>query len=682
VSVPQVGPSDVAADLEAAKALVELGVPVFACRLDKEGNPMPPEGWEKTVPNRARVDRWRPGMALCAVTGVVYDVIDIDPRNGGKASLDRMSEELGDDGPEVYWRVKTPSGGLHLYVASLGIRKCKPMPGIDYQAGDESGGGRGFVFLPPTVRPSRVSGEPTPYVQTNGMPQAIGQDEPSDRLREYIEERQADRPERVGVGVGRQQPNALRAACLGAPAGAQRDALLRYVHELERKGYDPDDIVALCMDLTLEMPTYDINRPWQRKDIKALLHRSGSVIPDATPREMAELNGVKPITAGLIQWASEIEEITLEWLWAGYLAFRELTLLDGEKGMGKSSICDDLIARATTGRPMPGSDSALVGPINVMVFTDEGHSSILKKRLKAAGADLTRVAFSLDKRPAKKKKGERAPGFVQEEWELALPGGAPNIGERIRQANAQLVIFDPITDYLESKISTNNDASVRQALRPLAGELGKAGASGLALRHMNKNKAMEAKFRGGGTTAFQNRSRVHLVVGELPASAGLADKYGLAMVDSNLTVKKTGVLTYSVVNSEVPLDDQGNMVGRCQWGEYADVESDVLTNGEGKAHGPKATAQPIIREILDEMFKEKDVWLVPDAKAELAAAGYTDHKTYDKVVNQMSIRKFSVPRRGGGRRYFWTTRLDRVTEVGEGTRGTGKIRVTPNGSDR
>ena len=34
--------------------------------------------------------------------------------------------------------------------------------GIDYQGGDDDGRGRGFVFIAPTVRPSKVTGEPLP----------------------------------------------------------------------------------------------------------------------------------------------------------------------------------------------------------------------------------------------------------------------------------------------------------------------------------------------------------------------------------------------------------------------------------------------------------------------------------------------------------------------------------------
>ena len=77
--------ADTLAGLEEARKAARMGVPIFACRLTPDGDPVPPPGWQKTEPGAAslrNIDRWKPGMGLCAVTGVVYDVLDSDPRNG------------------------------------------------------------------------------------------------------------------------------------------------------------------------------------------------------------------------------------------------------------------------------------------------------------------------------------------------------------------------------------------------------------------------------------------------------------------------------------------------------------------------------------------------------------------------------------------------------------------------
>jgi hypothetical protein len=121
-----------------------------------------PEGWERTEADPRVVDRWKPGMALCAVMGHLVDAIDVDPRNGG--SLEALVEALGGELPQVYGVQNTPSGGQHYLVATLGVRKLQNVvPGVDLQAGNADGVGRGFIFLAPTMRESKKTGEMKAY---------------------------------------------------------------------------------------------------------------------------------------------------------------------------------------------------------------------------------------------------------------------------------------------------------------------------------------------------------------------------------------------------------------------------------------------------------------------------------------------------------------------------------------
>lgn len=150
--------------LNAARRLAEAGVPLFLAppsSKEKIGFKLP-SGWEKTKADPSVVDRWKPGWALCAVMGHVVDAIDVDPRNGG--TLEALQEALGGVLPTIYGRASTPSGGEHYLVATMGVRKVQNIvPGVDIQAGNAEGVGRGFIFLAPTVRPSKATGEATSY---------------------------------------------------------------------------------------------------------------------------------------------------------------------------------------------------------------------------------------------------------------------------------------------------------------------------------------------------------------------------------------------------------------------------------------------------------------------------------------------------------------------------------------
>lgn len=150
--------------LDAARFLAEYGVPLFLAARDPKAETgfRLPKRWQHTKPDPRVVDRWRPGMALCAVMGHGVDAVDVDPRNGGDASLAelRQTEQM----PRVYAVADTPSGGEHYLVASLDVHsRDGVLPGVDVKAGGADGSGRGFVFIAPTVKVSKVTGQPAPY---------------------------------------------------------------------------------------------------------------------------------------------------------------------------------------------------------------------------------------------------------------------------------------------------------------------------------------------------------------------------------------------------------------------------------------------------------------------------------------------------------------------------------------
>lgn len=144
---------------EAARRLIEAGVPIFIAKRSKEfpvgGSDNTgyhfPAGWQQTKPDPKVLGRYREGDALCAVMGHVVDGLDCDPRHGGEVPPSLM--------PISYGRQSTPSGGTHDLIASLGVRSMDGvMPGVDVKAGTD-GTGHGLLFLAPTEKLSKTTGE-------------------------------------------------------------------------------------------------------------------------------------------------------------------------------------------------------------------------------------------------------------------------------------------------------------------------------------------------------------------------------------------------------------------------------------------------------------------------------------------------------------------------------------------
>jgi hypothetical protein len=189
--------------LQIAHTLADAGMPIFSAfpnHGDKGGEFLLPDAWQRIRPGQPShnwINRWKPGMALCGVTGVVFDVLDVDPRNGGRVGIAELAEILEWDtkglGPRPYGMAATPSGGEHTLIGRTHIAKTsKAAKGVDLQAGKDDGEGRGFVYLAPTERVAKAGptdGELTPYVWTqrpSGFDQLSQPDPGLVALAEYV----------------------------------------------------------------------------------------------------------------------------------------------------------------------------------------------------------------------------------------------------------------------------------------------------------------------------------------------------------------------------------------------------------------------------------------------------------------------------------------------------------------
>lgn len=150
----------VAESLDVARGLVQAGIPVFAAppAPDTKVGFKLPNHWQQTKPDAVYIEAWQPGWALAMVCGWGLDVIDVDVYAGGSL------ESLNGSTPRIYGMASTASGGLHLFIASLGVASKNALfTGIDIKAGEAGGKGRGFVFIAPTVKASKITGQLTPY---------------------------------------------------------------------------------------------------------------------------------------------------------------------------------------------------------------------------------------------------------------------------------------------------------------------------------------------------------------------------------------------------------------------------------------------------------------------------------------------------------------------------------------
>jgi hypothetical protein len=329
---------------------------------------------------------------------------------------------------------------------------------------------------------------------------------------------------------------------------------------------------------------------------------------------------------------SEVKPQRVSWLWPGRIPFGKLTILDGDPGLGKSTLMLDLAARLSTGRELPGGakhDPA--GTIILMV--EDGLADTVVPRLQNAGADLSRI-ISLDM-VLDEEGNNQLP---------SLPSCIPDLANLVAPVEAKLIIVDPIMSYLGEKTSSKDDQSVRRALTPLASFADQTGIAVVVLRHFNKASKLDVIYRGQGSIGFIGIARSGLVVGHDPDDPS---RNVLASSKSNLGPIPPS-LAYRLVNCEndaarvdwegvsyhtaqTITDQPQDEEGRTALDEAVDFLRDRLANGRtlstavqksareaGLAWDTVRRAQRKLR-IVPKKAQEQDgqwTWALPDEVVE------------------------------------------------------------------
>ncbi len=220
---------------------------------------------------------------------------------------------------------------------------------------------------------------------------------------------------------------------------------------------------------------------------------------------------------------ADVEAEAVRWLWPGRIPLGKLTVLDGDPGLGKSTLTLDVAARVTTGRPMPdGGGTDLDGPADVLLLSlEDDLADTIRPRLDAAGADTRRVhALTL----VTDDEGERTPEF---------PHDVEVLRGLVEQHGARLVIVDPLVAYLGAETDANKDQDVRRALARLAHLAQETGAALLCVRHLNKGShgTSNPLYRGGGSIGIIGAARSGMAVAKDPEDE---ERRVLVMTKANL----------------------------------------------------------------------------------------------------------------------------------------------------
>jgi hypothetical protein len=180
-------------------------------------------------------------------------------------------------------------------------------------------------------------------------------------------------------------------------------------------------------------------------------------------------------------------EADTEWLILHILAANTLNIVQGHGGVNKGTFCCHVGARASRGDLTEGRSM-----MALFASAEDEHSTVLKPRLLAAGADLDHIRF--------------VPHLS-----LPLDIETGRLQEAIRSVKAEILFIDPLVTYLE-EINTWKDQEVKQALTPILNVAADLHCTIVGVHHFVKSTVMGALLSGNGSGAFGNTARVVLAM--------------------------------------------------------------------------------------------------------------------------------------------------------------------------
>jgi hypothetical protein len=367
-------------------------------------------------------------------------------------------------------------------------------------------------------------------------------------------------------------------------------------------------------------------------------------------REHAERNGkapgggkgaphAQPEPAGvpIVRTLGTVQAKPVEWEWEKWIPRGTVTLLDGDPGLGKSTLTLDLAARRSRGWPMPplagGVQVSEPGDVLLLSAEDDVARTILP-RLVAAGADLDRV-HSLDAIRVCESDADGQP--------VVLPLDVAPIEKVITENKVKLAIVDPFMAFLDGGLDSNKDSDVRRCLHKLKLLAEKHGIALILVRHLNKMVSVSAAlYRGGGSIGIIGAARSALLVGRHPDKPQV---HVLAANKCNLAAKPKS-LAYT-------MEPAGN-VARIGWMGEVDLSADdILAHPGGKKKTKVQKCIDDIRGLLSDGPMDSDAL---HKKLREAGYGSTTIKVAKSAIGVVTRRK------GFGKDGKWVAELPKGDE--------------------
>lgn len=430
----------------------------------------------------------------------------------------------------------------------------------------------------------------------------------------------------------------------GRPVAGQRSEMLwKLEHALMDCGMTKDESFVLIKA-----------SPWnkfkgRREEDKQLKRELDKIVHEKLDAGIQKphvgLNGHK--ASFLQKTLNDIEARDVDWIWYPYLARGEVTIIEGDPGVGKS-----WITQAISKAICDGDRLISIGPMRrvmgkVVYFDIENQAeTVTKARMEDMGLKNQHNFYAEDT-------------FFTIDDEDTLD----DVYEALEEVKPTLIVFDTINTYIGgADVFRSNE--VAQAMATFVDMARKFNCAVVVIRHLTKGGKEKSIYRGQGSMTFTGSARIVIGVGELENEEDPDDKgmRGIGVVKINIA-KRPPVLSYRL--KELPPTLKRRERTTVEWGEFQERRTvDDLFAGPEKKKDDGAPKIDVAKELIEQTL-EDGPRAVKDLLKQAEKRGITERMLY-RAADELKIIKRQT---GFGKTRSATWEKPTGIDRGKGKRG-------------
>lgn len=320
------------------------------------------------------------------------------------------------------------------------------------------------------------------------------------------------------------------------------------------------------------------------------------------------------------------------WIWYPYLARGEMTILEGDPGLGKSymaqmiakSLCDD------DNLPQFDKYKKRNHGNKVVLYCDVENDSatVTKRRLDDNSCQCPEHYYQLE-----------------ETFSIGDEEKLDQLYELCEELKPSLIVFDTMNHYLGS-IDSHKASEVTQTLAEFKVLAKETNSAVLVIRHLTKSNKTKAIYRGQGSIAFTGFARIVMTVGRHPEDE---DLNFMAVTKLNIAPEPPA-LTYEIrrIRDAETFRERSKFV----WGTFDSEVSVEAINEDPKKDKKKPTDRQEAEVFLQDLLGDNGPMVVTKVRKAAEAKGVRERTLY-RAADSLGVKRVQRGK-GKGRLTWWS----------------------------